>query len=686
VGGFWQIIKARMWQLSSLSSRTKLLGVILLGVALRTPFWRVSLETPLDGDSAIVGLMAQRPLASSTFLGQPYGSPLDGWIAAPFVALCGPSSVAVRLPYFLLGLALIPLTYWLAAQIRRPAALIAALLVACPPAYFMILSALPPPLYSITLVLCTLLLAGSLWLADHLSSRRAIPVLILWGLTAGLAVWTHLISLAILLPCAAFLLVEARRNRWRLAWGLPPLLLTALPLLTRLIGDPSALVVARVSEPGPGCEHLRQLLPRLHEPILALVGGHVPVTADDPGTPIGRPWPSSVAVSVIYVLTLFWGLRHGRAKAWLLAAAACSVLLAFPWPLRSGPETIRFLSPAFLPLAAIAALGISTRTSRRMALAMTATLLTLNLSLTLRLLQDWRASARRQEPAPACQLALEYLLAHGIDRAWAPYELAHCLTFSGAGHVVASQPWNERFLGYPLPYLDELRFAHRSAWILPEAEGSDLPSAQRFGDWLRETGGRATRSEIGSYVAFRDFAAPFNPEGRAVRSARETCDGRLETKLVVTGGLTLPVPEGVRVAAVTLVGSEPPLPRGLTIEASRDGGAFTEIGRLRPNVHRSLMWANGQPQPRWGQNLVAFGVGQDHFSTLRVIPMPRGLRWSVAEILMHETATAPVVRNGGTDPPSWTERCRALTTRPQPSNADWYFRMIVAQPHCNRGE
>ena len=43
--------------------------------------------------------------------GQPYGSPLDAWVAWPFVALLGPGVAALRFPVFLLGLALVPLAY-----------------------------------------------------------------------------------------------------------------------------------------------------------------------------------------------------------------------------------------------------------------------------------------------------------------------------------------------------------------------------------------------------------------------------------------------------------------------------------------------------------------------------------------------------------------------------------------------
>ena len=59
---------------------------LLLAVVVRVPFWIEALRTPVDGDTAIVGLMATHPGVGTTMWGQPYGSPVDSWVALPFVA------------------------------------------------------------------------------------------------------------------------------------------------------------------------------------------------------------------------------------------------------------------------------------------------------------------------------------------------------------------------------------------------------------------------------------------------------------------------------------------------------------------------------------------------------------------------------------------------------------------------
>jgi len=171
---------------------------LLAALLVRAPFWIEALRTPVDGDTAIVGLMARHLGEGTSLWGQPYGSPLDAWVAAPFVAALGPRVEALRWPVFLLGLALVPLAYALGRALDPRAALPAALLVACPPPYLLLLSALPPPLYATTLVLDALLLLIALRIGPRLEAgENARAGLLAWGALAGLALWTHLMSASV---------------------------------------------------------------------------------------------------------------------------------------------------------------------------------------------------------------------------------------------------------------------------------------------------------------------------------------------------------------------------------------------------------------------------------------------------------------------------------------------------------
>ena len=68
------------------SVRRQLPLALILAVVVRAPFWAEALRTPVDADTAIMGLMARHPFRATTMWGQPYGSPLEAWLAVPFVS------------------------------------------------------------------------------------------------------------------------------------------------------------------------------------------------------------------------------------------------------------------------------------------------------------------------------------------------------------------------------------------------------------------------------------------------------------------------------------------------------------------------------------------------------------------------------------------------------------------------
>ena len=339
-----------------------LLGVLLLAAAVRAPFWAVAGPASVDGDTAIVGLMARHPTHGTTLWGQPYGSPLDGWVAAPFVAALGPTPIAVRVPYALLALALAAAAYALGERASPGAGLPAALLVACPPAYMLLLSALPPPLYPTTLVLLaavsTLAIGAAAGLEASAPSRRRLAAI---GALGGLAAWTHLMSLATLAAVGAVLVRCAGRGRvrWALGWAIVPFVLASAPWWTRAVREPAAVSVLGIAHEGaPPLAHAQAVARRLHEPVSALLGAWSPLTADEERT-VRAPAAMGAFLVVGWLAAAVAGVRalRGRPAAGLLLGAVALTVAAFPFPVRSDPHTVRFLTPALVPLAVLAAAG-----------------------------------------------------------------------------------------------------------------------------------------------------------------------------------------------------------------------------------------------------------------------------------------------------------------------------------------
>ncbi|HEV8253456.1 MAG TPA: hypothetical protein VGQ78_01770 [Vicinamibacteria bacterium] len=661
-----------------MSDRAGLAAAMLLALAVRLPFFLQALRTPVDGDTAIVGLMARHVgHAGTTLWGQPYGSPLDAWVAAPFVAALGPTRAALRAPYLLLGLALVPLAFAVARCLHPQAGLPAAFLLACPPAYFLLLCALPPPLYPTTLAL----LAAVVLLTLAPRGRD-----VAWGALAGLAVWTHLMSVAIVVPCAVYLM---RGRPWRRQW--PPLvalLAASAPWWLRLFHDPSALWILRLSSEGEGLgQRLARLLGVLHRPLLALLGVRVPLVADDADRILRLP-PWAAALLVLgYAGGLAAAVARARrqAETRLLLVLAALPVAAFPLSTRAGPEAVRFLTASYLPLAVAVVASVVALAGVRRAWMLVVGMSVLHLVLSARLAGAWRA-AGPSDLVPDCAAPRRALEQLGIERAYASYNTAWCLTYESGESIVASQPFNERFSGYPLPLLDEVRFAHSVAWVLMPGMDFVLPSPKHFEGKLASIGGSWRKTLAGEAVVYHAFVPPFGPAVTPLASAGAAGDGNLDTRVTepASGPTTFVLPQPTPLAALTLFAGRGDLrlPRNMTVEVSPDGATFERVARRRARREEiDLAWVNGHPQYVIDDDVLTVPLAGLGVAAIRITPAPPGEPWALEEVLLHAPAPAAPWDDWLAPRRSWVERRRALEAEPRRDREDWYYRSLLAARH-----
>jgi hypothetical protein len=667
---------------------------LLLAIVVRVPFWIEALHTPVDGDTAIVGLMARHPGVGTTMWGQPYGSPLDSWVALPFVAAWGCRTEALRLPYFLVGLLLVPLAYALARQLHPAAALPAAVLAACPPPYFLLLSALPPPFYPTALALGGVVLWTAAVAARRLADDDGAPprgTLVVLGLSSGLALWTHLMSASTVAAAGLWLVARSRGRRALLLWALVPLVVASAPLWSLALVDREATRILQVADRQESAlSHLAATIPHLHEPLGGVLGTHVPVVADAEDFVLHAPgWTAGLVVFVYGLLLVLAGrAASSRHPSVLYLLAAGLALLAFPVPLRSAPHTIRFLTPLYLPVAALAIWAASPRgTSRRgwvAALALSA----LHLVLGWQLLDTWRRTDRADAPFLLEDLrpVRSLLEGRGVRHAYASYAPAFRLTWESAERVVASPPWNDRFRHWPLPYLDDVRFAKNVAWVLTPKVPSGLPPPDEFERTMRRLGGRWRREDAGRAVVFDGFVPPFAPEAAPWPGAGAAGDSDLRTFLEPDprAPLELRLPEPRPLLAVTLLAAleGPRLPRSADVLVSADGVAFEPVASRRRREERlDLRWVNGHPQAVIDHDVFAVALGGRTVRALRVVPFESSEAWRVGEVQLHEAA-ARQPWDEWLDPAlGWEERRRALVERPLPGREDWYSRVLLAARH-----
>ena len=665
-------------------SRLALVAILALAALVRAPYFVRVLGAGVDGDTAIVGLMARHTGQGTTLWGQPYGSPVDSWAAAPFVATLGTTHLAVRLPVFLLGLALVPLAALLAREIDPAAALPAALLAAVPPSYLLMLSALAPPLYATTLALLATVLVLTLRLRARAEATRAPwAALAGFGIAGGLAIWTHLMSLTVVGACAGLVAWAWRRRPAAVLAALLPLLLTSAPWWVRVPGDPSSLwALSAIREGQAAWGRIGGTIAAMHRPLLVTIGARVPFTPDNPEVLAAPAWVTVLlllvyAVGAVAALRLAWRRPEGR----VLLAAIVLVVLVFPLPVRSGPDTPRFLTPLFVPMAVLAAAGVARRRIARWGLPVAAA--ALHLALAARLLAAWNVPGA--EISPDCRGVRQELARLGVTRAYASYDTAYCLTYESGETIVASQPWNERFFGYPMPYLDDVRFAREAAWVLVPGADFALPSPRHFESALRAAGGAWGLDRAGDAVILHSFVPPFPPDAAPLAGAGPAGDGRLETRIVypARGPVTFVLADPASPSAVTLIAAvgDRRLPGDFTLEVSADGVAFERVFRRRAD--RALMdlyWINGHPQHVVDPDYLTVRLDGRRVAALRIIPAGAS-DWALEEVLLHPSGPAAPWDDWMPVATTWPERRRALEATPRPARADWYYRRVLASRH-----
>jgi len=665
---------------------------LLLAVVVRVPFWIEALQTPVDGDTAIVGLMARHPGVGTTFWGQPYGSPLDAWVATPFVAIWGYAVESLRVPYFLLSLALVPLAYALARELDPRAALPAAVLLACPPPYFLLLAALPPPFYPTTLVLCGLVLLLAARAGRRLDAPGSPPrgTLLLLGLSSGLALWTHLMSASAVAAAGLWLLVRARERRRLLAWALVPLVAASAPFWWRALAGGEAMRIVQVADrQETTLEHLQATLPRLAEPLGGVLGTHVPVVADAEDFMLHHPGGAAALTVLLYGLMLVLAARRTTAAspALLYLLAAGLALAAFPFPVRSAPHTIRLLTPLFLPVAALVAWAACPRGATRRPWLLVLTLAILHLALGTRLVDAWRRTDRADAPFALVDLepVRRLLESHGVRHAYASYGPAFRLTWESGERIVASPPWNDRFRHWPLPLVDEVRFARNVAWVLTPSVPSGLPSPEELDQAMARLGGRWRREAAGAAVVYHAFVPPFSPAVEPWPGAGPAGDLDLRTFAAPAPGepfeLRLRPPRAL--LAVTLLAAleGPRLPRSADVLVSADGQSFETVAtRRRREERQDLRWLNGHPQAVVDHDVFAIPLGGRPVAALRVVAL-EGEPWRVGEVLLHLEPARQAWDEWLPPALSWDERRRALIERPLPGREDWFSRVLLAARH-----
>lgn len=197
------------------------LAVALVGIGLAIRLWLlVRSGWLMDGDDALSTLMAvgivdhgERPIMLKN---QTYASAWEPYAMALSYSLFGISRVSAKLPELIGSLVLIGTSAWLAAEVAGGvAAVFAAVLIAVPPTYALVLWLKPWAPYTEVILFGSVALVGAVRLGWPRPGQHDGRWAAVCGAAGGFALWMHPLAVTYLAAAALVIVMQVRGGqRW----------------------------------------------------------------------------------------------------------------------------------------------------------------------------------------------------------------------------------------------------------------------------------------------------------------------------------------------------------------------------------------------------------------------------------------------------------------------------------------
>lgn len=493
----------------------------------------VSVEhVPVTADEAITVLQAKgvcRGELPLLVLAQPYQFPVEAYLSAPGVGLVPRNTWGARYVSFiqgLLGFGLLLLLVRRAGPLRLTWPIM--LLVMFPSAYLLMIQfgySLPhnSPIYLATWG-AMLLTVGVPWRRTLSGYAR----FILAGILCGLAFSNNMLALALIVP---LLLTAVLQGEWR--HMLPKLILLAagaglglLPYLMALRLYPGAHAsvagnrslgeaLAALWEPGINVTLTRALgiTPTLFPDTLPTLDFAAGLFRIAPFILIAVLLAATVLRATAVIRQLLREHTLGLNVLDVFIGVAWLNLALFAVSDRGYSGSYRYFAPAAwsFPFVLGAVYSSAGKWIRRLIGTACVSLAVLNGMTVVKLTAAWAQPdfAERVVDAPEVKPAIEFLrqqgIAHGVAYHWQCYRL----NFYTDEKIVFSQPYNDRFRGWPLPYKDQVDLATNVAYVLSDLSSTEFNPA-RFEEHLKImkiSARKAVRGAFSIYYGFRQEGA-----------------------------------------------------------------------------------------------------------------------------------------------------------------------------------
>lgn len=495
-------------------------------LVLRFVFFAISIRSvPASSDEALAPLQAQRLLDGHVpllVMANPYQFPLETYLYTPFIKCLPNNAFGVRLLPFLegLGACLFFLLFLMKSGGLRKS-WPGALLILFPSAYVLtLLSAYALPQHNSVVLISAL----TLYLA--VCQRQARHPLLLAGavgLLCGLGFSNHALVFPLFAMAGVFVCVN---SSWREARRVTPAFLMGtiiglLPYFAALWLMPGAY--APVGRTLGWQSTLQRLVSPVFQNALSGVMGINPCYFPDsketlilvPG--LDRLFTLTWAAVVIGVT--LWRLVAiavtARRSRWpvlqpvdMLIGATWLCIFAFAASSRSHSHTYRYLLPMawsfpFLIGFLSASAG---RWLRGATIILAMALAGYNVAASTCLMRQWARADFAQAHAAIYDLrpTIQYLAERGIRHCYASYWSAYRLNYESGGRLICSQPYNERFPGWGIPYKALVDQATNAAYVLAPRHSFEPKHLEADLKAMQVT---SRKHSCGGYWVYSDFSA-----------------------------------------------------------------------------------------------------------------------------------------------------------------------------------
>ncbi len=585
-------------------NRFVILFILIAALILRCTLFVISISrVPASVDEASAVLQAKKILNHSElpvlFPGQPYLFPIESYLLAPLVNTLPRNALGARYMAFLLGLiTLFVFLILLSRQGLIKKGWPAMLLLLFPSSYWLILQSgyALPGYSSLCLFLSINLLLG--WISV---TKRNLFWVALAGLIGGLSFSSHMLSLCIVMPVGIWIC---------LGWDWQSVLKrTSFYTIGGIIGlIPYGL--AFTMDPGAyqsimGTRHWHEAFPMwlsMMESTLPGVMGLTPPIFPDIGRVLDFLPNMFIKIFMgVYLLILVWASVLGmilfsrrfiRLK-WptleindVFVAASWLCQIFFILDIRSQHSSYRYLLPMVVCFPFILSdLYAKCPSPLKYIIGAFACFLSVfNLSASIQIIHHWKQPdfAKKHAAIFNLQPVIHFLDDHQIRYCYAGFWVANRIPYETDERIICSEPFNRRFLGWPLLYKDSVDCARNVAYILCLSGNMRFETIQDFEQDLSTMGVSYEKEICGDFEIYFNFKHEMSLQDQLM----------LEEEIVLSASSNK-----------------------ASLKRLNDGDYFTSWGSYEPQ--KKGMWIQGMLQKNRSINRISFFYNGDrhHWAT-----------------------------------------------------------------------